>query len=67
MALTIEQNEDGTLHYNAGDGHVLITGDAATGVVTTKDGTSYNVTPAVIEVASPAHAAEVAALIGKGL
>jgi hypothetical protein len=66
MTLRIEQNEDGTLHYIS-DGHVVVTGPDTTGVVTTADGTEYNVAPHVLEVASPEHAAEVAALIEKGV
>lgn len=41
------------------DGHVVITGTIR-GTVTTSDGTVYDVTPNVIEVASPEHAGEVA-------
>ncbi len=41
--------------------HAIITGPI-TGAVTTDDGTEYNVTPGVIEVADE-HAAEVAHLI----
>jgi hypothetical protein len=58
-------NEDGTprFHYDAGDGHVVVTGKAY-GPVTTSDGTVYDVSEHVIEVESPGHAGEVAHLIG---
>lgn len=49
-------------HY-ASDGHVVLTGPA-TGAVTLADGTEYDVTEAVIEVASVEHAVETAHLIG---
>lgn len=57
------QNEDGTprFHYES-DGHVVVTGPAY-GPVTTSDGTTYDVSDQVIEVA-PEHAGEVAHLIG---
>jgi hypothetical protein len=60
----IGQNGDGTprFHY-ASDGHVVVTGPAY-GPVTTPDGTVYDVSDQVIEVASPEHAGEVAHLIG---
>ena len=56
--------EDGTphFHYHCPDGHVVLTGPH-TGDVSVSDGTVYNVTEAVIEVASPEHAAQVAALL----
>jgi len=58
------QNDDGTphFHYESG-GHVVITGKAY-GPVTTSDGTVYDVSDQVIEVAGPEHAGEVAHLIG---
>lgn len=68
MALTVTKigtNEDGTPHYHyQSDGHVVFTGPV-TGPVTTADGTTYEVSPAVIEVASEEHAAEVSDLIGQ--
>ncbi len=58
------QNEDGTPHHHyASDGPVVITGKAY-GPVTTSDGTTYDVSDQVIEVAGPEHAGEVAHLIG---
>jgi hypothetical protein len=58
------QNEDGTPHFGyASDGHVVVTGPAY-GPVTTSDGTVYDVSDQVIEVAGPEHAGEVAHLIG---
>ena len=58
------QNEDGTPHFRyESDGHVVVTGPAY-GPVTTSDGTPYDVSEPVIEVASPEHAGEVAHLIG---
>jgi hypothetical protein len=67
MAITktyLGQNEDGTPHFHfASDGHVVITGPAY-GHVTTSDGTAYDVSDQVIEVAGPEHAGEVAHLIG---
>jgi hypothetical protein len=62
MALTVEIGEDGSLAYKS-DGHVVLTGPIQ-GHVTTEDGTRYHVGPDVIEVASQAHAVEVANLIG---
>jgi hypothetical protein len=57
-------NEDGTPHYHyQSDGHVVWTGPAY-GPVTTSDGTVYDVSEPVIEVAGPEHAGEVAHLIG---
>lgn len=58
------QNEDGTprFHYES-DGYVVITGKAY-GPVTTSDGTVYDVSEPVIEVAGPEHAGEVSHLIG---
>ena len=63
MSLTVEVLEDGRLHYIS-DGHVVLTGPIQ-GHVTTADGTRYHVGPDVIEVASQAHAVEVANLIGQ--
>jgi hypothetical protein len=67
MAITktyLGLNEDGTPRYNyASDGHVVWTGKAY-GPVTTSDGTTYDVSDDVIEVASPEHAGEVSHLIG---
>lgn len=51
------------LSYDAGKGHVVITGPIS-GTVQLDDGTTYDVTDTVIEVASPEHAAEVAHQIG---
>ncbi len=65
MALTITQNDDGTLHYQT-DGHVVLTGPDPKGEVILADGTRYNVSPLVIEVESLEHAAEVAAKIAEG-
>ena len=58
------QNPDGTprFHFES-DGHVVVTGKAY-GPVTTSDGTVYDVSDQVIEVAGPVHAGEVAHLIG---
>lgn len=61
MAIKVELNDDGSLHYIS-DGHVVLTGPIS-GAVTTADGTTYNVSPALIEVESPEHAAEVAHLV----
>jgi hypothetical protein len=58
------QNEDGSPHFHyASDGHVVVTGKAY-GPVTCSDGTVYDVSEQVIEVAGPVHAGEVAHLIG---
>jgi len=60
----LDQNPDGTPHFGyESDGHVVITGKAY-GPVTCPDGTVYDVSEQVIEVASPEHAGEVAHLIG---
>jgi hypothetical protein len=58
-------NEDGTplFHYHS-DGHVVLTGPIS-GTVTTEDGTTYDIGPDLIEVASPQHALEVSDLIGQ--
>lgn len=61
MALRIEQNEDGTLHYIA-DGHIVLTGPT-TGEVELPDGEIVNVTAAAIEVDSQEKAQLVAAAI----
>lgn len=58
MALIVNQAT-----YNS-DGHVVLTGPI-TGSVVCADGTAYDVTPPVVEVQSPEHAAEVADLIGR--
>jgi hypothetical protein len=67
MTLTktyLGRNEDGTPHFHSeSDGHVVVTGPAY-GQVTTSDGTAYDVSEAVIEVAGPEHAGEVSHLIG---
>lgn len=62
MTLEVSVADDGTLQYIC-DGHVVITGPIS-GHVTCADGTRYNVSPAVIEVAHREHAVEVANLIG---
>ncbi len=57
-------NEDGTPHFHyVSDGHLIMTGPI-TGSVTTPDGTSYDVSPAFIEVASLDHAGDVSHAIG---
>ncbi len=57
-------NEDGSVRWHyISDGHVVLTGPIAGGV-TLSDGTEYDVTPEVIEVAED-HVGEVAHLIGK--
>lgn len=50
---------DGTpdWHY-VSDGHVVFTDPSASGPVTLNDGTTYDVTPDVIEVQSHEHAKE---------
>lgn len=64
MALTVSYDpETGQNHYQS-DGHVVLVGPII-GSVECADGTKYNVTPLVIEVASAEHAAEVAHLVGK--
>lgn len=67
MALTrtaIGTQPDGSLLYHyASDGPVVITGPIR-GLVTTSDGTAYDVSDAVVEV-HPDHVDEVAALIGE--
>lgn len=77
MTMTVTRsgvNEDGTPHYAyVSDGHVVLTG-AIQGQVRTKDGTVYDVTAPVIEVAcdnpgadgdhSNCHADEVSTAIG---
>jgi hypothetical protein len=67
MALSktyLGQNEDGTPHFHyESDQPVVVTGKAY-GPVTTSDGTDYDVSEPVIEVASLEHAGEVAHLIG---
>lgn len=66
MAVTktyVGLNEDGTPHFHyESDGHVLLTGPVY-GQITTDDGTSYDVSDAVIEI-DPAHAGELAHKIG---
>lgn len=58
------QNDDGSPRFSyASDGHVVWTGPAY-GPVTTSDGTTYDVSEPVIEVAGPEHAGEVSHLIG---
>jgi hypothetical protein len=65
MTLTVTYDpETGQNHYHS-DGHVVFVGPHIDGHVETVDGTRYNITPLVVEVASPEHAAEVAHLIGK--
>jgi len=60
----LDQNADGTPSFGyVSDGHVVVTGPAY-GPVTTSDGTVYDVSEQVIEVASPQHAGEVSHLIG---
>jgi 5-methylcytosine-specific restriction endonuclease McrA len=57
-------NPDGTPHFHyQSDGHVVVTGNKVFGMVTLPDGTEYDVSDHVIEVASPEHAEEVAAQI----
>lgn len=56
-------NPDGSPHFHYEGEHLVITGKAY-GTVTTSDGTEYDISPDVIEVASPAHAGEVSHLIG---
>ncbi len=62
MALRVEVNPDGSLHYIS-DGPVLLTGPIV-GNVTLPDGKVVNVTPTVVEVADEAEAAAVADAIG---
>lgn len=69
MAITVINagtNPDGSTHwhYHAPGAHLLFTGDSS-GPVQLADGSTYDVTPAVIEVASPEHAAELADRIGE--
>jgi hypothetical protein len=57
------QNPDGTPHFDyVSDQPMVLTGKAY-GPVTTSDGTTYDVSEQWIEVASEAHAGEVAHLI----
>ncbi len=69
MAITktyLGVNPDGTprFHYDVSpESHAVLTGPAY-GPVTTTDGTVYDVSEPVIEVASAEHAGEVAHLIG---
>ena len=59
-------NEDGTPHFHyACDGHAVFTGPYIAGTVTVPDGTVYDVTELVIEVASLEHAGHVSHAIGK--
>ena len=68
MALTktrLGTNEDGSPQYHyASDGHVVVTGPHISGTVTTADGTVYDISDLVTEVAEE-HALEVADLVGK--
>lgn len=68
MAITrtyVGLNSDGSPHYGyESDGHVVVTGPIY-GTVTTGDGVSYDVSDSVIEVQTPAHAVEVARLVGE--
>jgi len=61
-------NPDGTPHWSyvtdTDDPHLVVTGPAA-GIVKAADGTEYTVDEDVIEVASLAHAQEVAHQIGQ--
>lgn len=52
-------NEDGTPLFHYSGEHVVITG-AATGSVELPDGSTVDVTDAVIEADSPEHAQEIA-------
>lgn len=63
----IGTNPDGTprWHY-VSDGHVVVTDPAASGPVTLNDGTTYDVTPDVIEVQSHDHAKELAGITEEG-
>lgn len=63
QVLNIGTNEDGSprLHYHDPEGHVVLTAPSHAGTVTLKDGTSYDVTPNVLSVASHEHALELAA------
>lgn len=62
----VRQNPDGSAHFHyqvEGDRHAVLTGKVY-GTLTTSDGTSYDVSEPVIEVASAAHAGEIAHLAG---
>lgn len=72
MTMTVTRqgiNEDGTPHYSVtGADHVVWTGNfPMQGSVTCQDGTTYDVSPTLVAVASPEHATEVAVLIGDKL
>lgn len=63
MALRVEVNPDGSLHYIS-DGPVVLTGPIS-GAVTLPDGKVVNVTPAVVPVATDAEGVLVAEAIGQ--
>jgi hypothetical protein len=71
MALTyrpVGVNEDGSVHFeivsDSDNPHFLVTGVDVTGPITVPDGTIYDVTAPVIEVASDEHAGHLSHLIG---
>lgn len=63
MALTVETNSDGSLHYIS-DGAVVLTGPYV-GEVTLPDGTQVDITPAVIEVDSDEQGVAIAEAIAE--
>jgi len=74
MALTWTQVgtlPDGSPHFtvesDSPEPHFVITGQRATGTVRTPDGTSYDVTPPVIEAQTEEHAGHLDHLIGEHL
>lgn len=68
MAIEVTYDPDtGKNHFSCPDGHVVYVGPHIEGHVTLSDGTRVNVTPHVVEVESPEHAAEVAHEVAKRL
>lgn len=67
MAIEVTYDPDTGKNHFKSDGHVVYVGPHIEGHVTLSDGTRVNVTPHVVEVESPEHAAEVAHEVARRL
>lgn len=68
MALTkirLGTNEDGTPLYHYSGEHVVLTGPQSSGEVRLADGSTVDVTDAVVEAKSPKHAEAIAKAIAQ--
>jgi hypothetical protein len=65
MALEVTYDPETGKNSYKSDGHLVYVGPHITGHVTIADGTRYNVSPDVIEAASPEHAAQIADAVGQ--